>query len=62
MEVHRVGVELFHAGGQTDRHDEAMQIKTVTHALDTPVIIYRTVTYTSSEVRQKEDVVLVYLS
>lgn len=35
MEVHRVGSEFFHAGGQTDRHDEAMHLKTVTHAVDT---------------------------
>jgi hypothetical protein len=46
MQVHRVGAELFHAGGQTDRHEESMHLKTVTHAADTRVVIYRIVTYT----------------
>jgi len=53
---------LFHAGGQADRHDGAMHLKTVTHAVDTRVVIYRIVTYISSEVRQKGDVVLLYFS
>ena len=62
MEVHRVGTELFHAGGQMDRHNESMHLKTVTHAVDTRVVIYRIVTHASSEVRQKGDVVLLYFS
>jgi hypothetical protein len=62
MEVHGLGAELFCAGGQTDRHDETMHLTTVTRAADTSVIIYRIVTYTSSEVRQKGDVVILYFS
>jgi hypothetical protein len=62
MKVHPVGTELFNAGGQTERRDETMHLKSVTHAGDTRVVIYRIVTYTSSEVRQKGDVVLVYFS
>jgi hypothetical protein len=54
-----VGAELFHAGGQTDRHDEAMHLTTVTNAVDTRVIIYRIVKNSWSEVRQKGDMVLV---
>jgi hypothetical protein len=52
--VHRVGAELFHADRQMDRHDEAMHLKVVTHVVDTRVIIYRTVTYTLSEICQWE--------
>jgi len=57
-----VGVDLFHTDRQKDRRDEAMHLKIVTHAVDTCVVIYRIVTYTSSEVRQKGDVVLIYFS
>ena len=57
-----MGVDLFHTDRQKDRRDEAMHLKIVTHAVDTCVVIYRIVTYTSSEVRQKGDVVLIYFS
>ena len=33
--------KLSHAGEEKGRHDEAMHIKSVTHAADTRVIIYR---------------------